>query len=289
MNTPKLQVAYEPSPVEVLPIRKATRLESIRIAGLRVEHSIPAEKRFLIPIFFVHGMWCTGEVYRRLMLEMAEFGYECFSLTLRGHEDDYPIEKVGAISIADHIGDVGRVLTEFGQGVILAGHSMGALVTARVAGQNPEFIAAHIGLASAPPRWVLLGKEAYHRLPKYLNKMILRQSILPTVDDSLALLFNTLTPRAAEAFIRRLRHDSGLVALEIATWKFQLERLACPSLLIGATFDNFTPHQQQVASRLGADFLRVPCSHMMMIDPNFKSVVWAIDDWLKRKLSQAYV
>ena len=255
---------------------------------MRAEHSIPAIKTCKVPFVFVHGMCCEGKIFEVLMKALGNLGYESFAVTLREHRSGPASPGAGRVSIRDHITDVERFLLALGRRVILSGHSMGEIIAASVAKRNESLVVAHIGMTSAPPRGVFMGIKMILRLHRYLLKMILHQPLKLTAADTKYLLFNRLSAHDAEKLIAELGYESGAAAFEMTYWKYDIERLSSPSLVIGAQYDNITPNQRAVARKLGAEFLEVPCCHMVMNDPQYMSVVQVIDTWLNQKIQWAF-
>ena len=262
-------------------------IETITMAGLSVLHSTPTHKRSEHPIVMVHGMWCVGAVWKPLMIALTLLGYECYAITLRGHGDSKQVQDLGKVSINDYITDVELFLLELNQQVILIGHSMGELIAGQVAGRNPSQVVAHVGLTSAPPRGIMMGIRMAIRMPKYLFRIFFGKTLTLSESDARNLLYNTISPEAAEKLIADMVPESGTAAREITVWKFTFRRLMCPALVIGGRRDVLTPNQSALAERLGADYVTVDTSHMLMNDPNTASVVQTIHAWLTQKLTLA--
>jgi pimeloyl-ACP methyl ester carboxylesterase len=232
-------------------------------------------------------MWCTGETFLPIMRALSALGYECYAPTLRGHGDSKHVENLGKVSISDYIADIRGFLKALGQKVVLLGHSMGEIIASNVAMLEPELILAHIGMTSAPPRGMLMGLQTILRMPKYLLRMFQSKPIELTWNDAEALLFNRVPTEYHEALAEAMVPESGTAAREITLGKYAMKRLTCPALVIAGAFDQITPNQEGVARRLGADFRKVDCGHMVMNDPNIGSVISLINTWLRVELPRA--
>ena len=251
------------------------------IAGLTVDHQSPREKLFECPIVLVHGMLSTAKVFHPLMETLVQGGYECYAITLRGHGDSMPVDDLGKVSIKDYIDDVERVLKTLDNAVILIGHSMGAIVTSKVAEMNKGgLVLGHVSMTSAPPLGVIMGSGMIRRLPRYLSSILAGEAFSMTYDDAMALLFNTMSPEDAEQAFYEMTPESGTVAREIMFWKHRLKRLHCKALHIGARFDKITPHQRIIARMLGADYKEVNSGHMLTRGSDNITVANVVDTWI---------
>lgn len=252
-------------------------------AGLSVEHSIPAVRKYKYPIVFIHGMWCTGETWLPYLKAFSAASFECFAPTNRGRWDSIQVENLGKVSINDFIADGCNFIRELDQEVILIDHSMGVLIGANVAAKCPGFVKAHVSLTSAPPRGMRMGFKAMLRMPKYLWEMCRKKPLELSPADAKVLLLNNVPQERHKELLAGMCAESGTAAMEITLHRFGVKRLHCPSLHIGARLDTITPKQRGVAKRLGADFAEVTSGHMVMYDPNADSTFKTINTWLAKK------
>jgi pimeloyl-ACP methyl ester carboxylesterase len=120
-------------------------------------------------------------------------------------------------------------------------------------------------------------------MPKYLWKMLTGKAFMPSKIDAAKWMFNTMSGKRLEECLELLCPDSGTVCREIAFWKHSFRPLPCPTLVIGAVYDEFTPNQRAVAEKFGAEYVEVPCCHALICDNNYMSVVAVIDAWISKK------
>ncbi len=259
---------------------------SEKIAGLSVLHSIPAVRRFILPLVFIHGAWCTGVMFKWFMTMLAHLGFESYSITLRGHGDSKEVEDIGKVMLKEYVDDVCDVIEAIGEPVILIGHSMGALVTFKAARRKASHVLGAIFLASAPPTGIIMGWRMLLRLYKYIARVGKRQSTFLKTEDAKILLFNRCEEKDIPEHMSHMCPESGTVAIEQILWMHNYKPLHCPTLVIGGEFDNICPYQGSIRRRLKATFVEVPCGHMMMIDPQGSLVVVAITEWLEEKLGR---
>ena len=188
---------------------------------------------------------------------------------------------LGRVAIRDYINDCVDAIRAIGRRkVIIVSHSMGTLIGAKVAEENPDLVAGYIGMASAPPRWVVMGPRTVLKMPKYFGKMLGKHTFTLNARDARDLLLNGLCEKYIREALSQMCPESGTAAMEVTLGKYAMHELSCPSLLIGGKFDRITPFQRPVAKKLGAKYIELALPHMMMA--NVPLVSATIDGWLKR-------
>jgi pimeloyl-ACP methyl ester carboxylesterase len=262
--------------------------ETIRdeiIAGLHVIHVVPGNKRFIHPFVFIHGMMSDAAMFIVVMRWLAKLGFESYSIDLPGHgkSDIGEGRSLKSASMDDYIVAVEQFLKTMSARVIIAGHSMGAVIGAQLAaGIYRHNIAGFVSLMSGPPRGVTLGPETMKRMPKYLPCMAPwnYRTIMLTKKDAREIAFNRLTDEQFKDAFPRLQAESGKVGLEITVMKYGMKRLDCPVLVIKGAHDLMAPNQERISRKLGGKLVTVNCCHMFMFDSNANEVVTEIFKWV---------
>jgi len=253
------------------------------IAGLRVYHAIPDVQMSALPLVFTTGVWVKSEALMAFQKALAERGYESYVLTFCGHRNGVPVSDLGKITIGDYAEDIEILVNTIGKPVILAPWSMSVIPASKVAKCN-HLVKGFISMTSAPPRGVTLSIGTMALMPKYLWKMLSGQAFMPSKTDAEKWMFNGISGKRLEECLDLLCPDSGTVCREIASWKHSFHPLPCPTLVIGAKYDKFTPNQRTVAEKFGTkDYEEVPCCHALVCDENYMSVVAVIDAWVSKK------
>ncbi len=91
------------------------------------------------PIVFLHGVLRNGRCFAPLFPVLTP-GWSVHSLDLRGHGAS---EAASRYLVIDYVDDVAAYLRErVGRPAIVYGHSLGAMVAARLARQQPELVSA---------------------------------------------------------------------------------------------------------------------------------------------------
>jgi len=254
-----------------------------RIAGLRVYHAIPDVRLSPLPLVFTTGVWVKPEALMAFQKALAERGYESYILIPCGHRDGVPVADLGKVTISNYAEDIEMLVNAIGKPVILVPWSMSVIPASKVAERN-HLVKGFISMTSAPPRGVLISIGTMALMPKYLWKMLTGKAFMPSKTDAAKWMFNTMSGKRLEECLKLLCRDSGTVCWEIASWKHSFHPLPCPTLVIGAKYDRFTPNQRAVAKKFGTkDFEEVPCCHALICDENYMSVVAVIDAWISKK------
>lgn len=99
------------------------------VEGLEVFSCLPAKKSSRPPVLFIHGAFAGGWMWTETFMPfLAEAGYPCYALSLRGHGGSQGRAQIDWHSINDYIADVGTVADWLGTPPVLIGHSMGGFV-----------------------------------------------------------------------------------------------------------------------------------------------------------------
>ena len=160
--------------------REITETES----GLCLEHFRPEQRRGGPPILFVHGNFCGSWCWQQLMGYFAARGRSCYAVNFRGHWLSKGHASLGAATTEDYVADVEASLEVIEDKPIVVGHSMGGLVSQKVAEQNQ--IAALILLDSGPCKQVT---ETHFR-PNPQTLSLLQDMFKPAEDGTVSLAPN---------------------------------------------------------------------------------------------------
>ena len=132
-------------------------LDEVTVQGgaLRVARAGPPPNEAEAVVLAVHGITSSQMAWRTVARELAGRNRVCLlAPDLRGRGQSAALP--GPYGMAAHVSDLLAVLDDAGVGrVVLAGHSMGAYVVARLAAEHPERAAAVVlldgGLSIALP------------------------------------------------------------------------------------------------------------------------------------------
>jgi len=254
-----------------------------RIGDLLLERIRPRSPAKALPLLFVHGMWGSNWYWESYLRAAAEAGWDAWALNLRGHGGSRPVPNLGDVSVSDYVQDVLDCLRVLGE-VVLVGHSMGGLVAQKVA--EVGGVRAAVFLTSAAPQGiVVLRWPVLRRMARYAFPMAANRPFLATRPHADALLLNRLSPeRRAEAYAR-LVPESGRAARELAFGLVPVDenRVECPTLVVGAEWDQITPVgvQRRIAAKYDADYLEMAGhAHMLMLEEGGERPIKEILTWV---------
>jgi lipase len=126
--------------------------EKVAVPGgtLAVAHAGPPPDRADAVVLAIHGITSNLMVWRAVARHVADGArVSILAPDLRGRGESAALP--GAYGIAAHVEDMLAVLDHFGVGrAVLAGHSMGAYVAARLVGEHPERAAGLVLVDGGP-------------------------------------------------------------------------------------------------------------------------------------------
>ena len=207
-------------------------------------------------LVFIHGMFCTSRVFDKLVQHFHSLGFECLAVTLPYHGAPIgatPHPKLGTTSLADYVVFLQENLAQLGERYILVGHSMGGLLTMKMAALpeiNPEMI---VLLAPAPPAgvwalewsvirsfWGMLGKWNFWKNPGSL-----------TFEQISWAMLNQVPEQDRRAIYDILTYESGRAGFEMGFALMLKEQpsavdyaqIGCPVTIFVGTEDRTTPYK----------------------------------------------
>lgn len=248
------------------------------------------------PMVFVHGMSGFAAYLVDLMEYFARRGRICYAPDIVGHGERHRDDLVG-VSVRDYIADVDDfiekvVVPAHGQGFIVVGHSMGGLISAKLA-ERPDVTHA-ILVTPAPPKGVLFMPGGFIRFTWTDLLSVVRMGIAGEQFVPSRKMFESLfaDPDASKEVIdlwttRRISNESLLAALELGTSSIHVERekITAALLVIGAAKDVII--HPRVSSRI-AEFFRADfhmletLGHMCPFEAGWEATAVVIEEWLNR-------
>lgn len=124
------------------------------VDGLEIFSCQPAKQSSKPPLLFVHGAFAGGWMWTETFMPfLAEAGYPCYALSLRGHGGSSGRDHIDWLSIADYVDDVKTVVDWLGDDPVLVGHSMGGFVVQKYLEHRPARAVALV--CSVPPQGLI--------------------------------------------------------------------------------------------------------------------------------------
>lgn len=255
--------------------------------GLRVLVEAP-EHATRPPMLLVHGMFGGAWHFEHYQRFFAGRGWSTYAMNLRGHHGSRPVPDLGKVSVKEYVADaleVARALTaEHGRPPVTIGHSMGGLITQKLA--EAGAITAAVLLCSAPPRGVIpFGPTLLRRMVPHLGNILFARPLVASRADADALMFNRTPVEERDAQFERIVPESGRAAREMAlgTIGVDARRVRIPLLSIGTEDDQFVHPRvaRALARRYDGTLLEFARhGHHILLEPGWERSAEAIDHWL---------
>jgi pimeloyl-ACP methyl ester carboxylesterase len=249
------------------------------------------------PILLLHGLTATRRyvLHGSKILERA--GHRTISYDARGHGASGGSHDSSDYSYGHLIADAIAVLDHFGiERLPVGGHSMGAATAAGLALEHPERVSAlvlvgpaHRGAASDnQPRWDSLaeglaeggvdGFVAAYGVPDLPGAY--PETILRVVRQRLS---RHQDPQAQAAALKGITRTTAFDGLS------RLEKIACPTLVVGSRDDTDPDHPLAIAQEYAN---RIPGAALIVEDEGESPLAWRggslsreIDEFLTRVVS----
>lgn len=124
------------------------------VEGLEVYSCLPNKKSSRPPVLFVHGAFAGAWMWTETFMPfLADAGFPCYAVSLRGHGGSQGHEQMEWHSIADYVDDVGTVIDWLGETPVLVGHSMGGFIVQKFLERHETPGAALV--CSVPPQGLI--------------------------------------------------------------------------------------------------------------------------------------
>jgi pimeloyl-ACP methyl ester carboxylesterase len=221
------------------------------------------------PIVLIHGMWCTGANFDRLIEGLKPRGHACVAPTLPAHEVGKAHPEVGNKSLTEYLSFLEDFIRRqnFADAPILIGHSMGGLLAQQLAARIQPF--ALVLLTPAAPagifglRWANFAsffrtfmRWAWWRRPQKLS-----------FHRAVVSAFNGVPREKHVKLYDALVEESGRVVFEIGLWQLDRARasrvdvaaIKCPVYVVSCGEDRLTP--ASVVRKVAALYPHVSMRH----------------------------
>ncbi|RJR21183.1 MAG: alpha/beta hydrolase [Desulfobacteraceae bacterium] len=210
----------------------------ISINGLRL-HYIESGDENARPMILLHGTGDNAHIWDGLISSISKH-FRTIALDQRGHGcSDWAIPP--AYGCDDYVSDILEFVDDLQlEGIVLIGHSMGALHATRFASIKPQKVAGliHVDIEPSPPLWnkkYLL--NLYHTLPDYYASTEdfvrqLQQTSPFAEKDLLLQLANHALHEGVDGWLRPRFDKEVLRHFDQYDLSHDLVRITCPALII---------------------------------------------------------
>ncbi|MCD4681934.1 MAG: alpha/beta hydrolase [Bacteroidales bacterium] len=253
-------------------------------------------------ILMIHGMcagpWCWDNYQKYFESE----GYKCIKSTLRFHEMDpnnKPDPQLGTISLLDYIDDLVEEINQLEELPIIMGHSMGGLLTQKLA--EKRLAKAAILLTPATPAGIFNFKFSQVKTFWSIQNTsgFWKKPIRFTFHEFKYGVLNLLPPDKQKEIYEKLVFDSGKALAEIAYWFFDSKnatkvdesKVTCPVLVIGGGRDRITP--SSLTRKVAMKYKAVSTykefennAHWIIGEDGWEEIAGFTNHWLKREMQK---
>lgn len=259
----------------------------------------PRIARYKQPIHFLHGMAGFAGYLIPPMLHKAELGFTCYAHDIAGHGERHE-ENIRGMGVLDYVADASDFIDKVirpkhgNAPLILAGHSMGGLMAAKLAELRDDV--GHVVLVTpAPPQGVPYLPGGAMKLS--ISDVLAMLSMAcggPRFIPSRRFLDSLFADSVASKSIidlwekRQISNESLLAALELGFAQIRVdpEKISAPMLVIGANKDVVV--HPSVAARIAAYFgaekyTHEHLGHMCPFEFGWEENSRVIAEWLTRQ------
>lgn len=238
------------------------------------------------PILFLHGVFGRPSLLEPWTRLFQSAGYTVHAPALPGREptDEEVLARTGidecfAVALAAY--------DRIGEPAIVIGHSMGGLLTQRIAAaRSPR---AAVLLAPVPPGVLWPRLRTLPHLFPILPRILAGTPFLPSTRTMREVPLSTLPAAEQDEVIPRLVRDSGRVFREMSmgagSTKVDASAVTCPVLCVSAGADqNVAPWiSRRIAKRYGAQRHDHPGKpHWIIAESALDDVAPPVLEWLRR-------
>ncbi len=209
-------------------------------------------------VVMIHGLCCTGDVWRNFRGRFEAGGWRVSTPTLRPDCRVVcdPPPALTRLGLGDYASDlereISRIVRDTGHAPALIGHSMGGLLAQMLCARAP--VRAAVLLAPVPAGRSSVVVRSLWALRDLLRPASRHEPFRIGRRAAFHRLFNRATPAVREREWKALVYESPRVARELAVDRPQADprAVSVPTLTIGGGKDRFVP--PRVARRVAARY-----------------------------------
>ena len=258
------------------------------IEGLEVYSCLPSKKSKLPPVLFIHGAFAGGWMWTETFMPfLADAGYPCYALSLRGHGGSHGKDHIDWHSITDYVDDVKTVVDWLGETPALIGHSMGGFVVQKYL-EHHDVLGVTL-LCSVPPQGLIASQfHLMFQKPQLFMEINRIMAGDYTDADALreALFAGEVDEAMLAAWLTRMQSESHRALWDMSM--FNLPNIHAmhrpPMMILGAEHDVLVPAflVQATAHTYGLPVhIFRGMGHAVTHEKEWPLVAATLRDWLK--------
>ena len=235
------------------------------------------------PLLFLHGAFGDHSSFENFVRYFSDEGYDCYALSRRGRHGVSPKDLSG-VSVEDYYQDVEKMVAAIKEKPILLGHSLGGLLTLRIA--EDRKCSAAVLLASAPPGMWIPPVGSLPKLMPYMGTMMRGKAFLMSDEGFGSLALNCVPEDQRKVVTDMFVPESGLILRELmfGAIRVEVKKVEVPVLCVGALDDRLMAKRtiRSTARRFGAELQEHPGhGHFFVQEPGWEKIAQGILRWLQ--------
>ena len=199
------------------------------------------------PVLMLHGMCCTGEVWKQFRTFFEARGARVHTPTLRPEQRirARPPRELRQLCFEDYVRDVvevaGEIERDAGQKPVVIGHSMGGLLAQALAERGA--VQAAVFISPSPPAGVRTFAAHAWWATMAVGKVLgaVPSAIMPTRGTTNSIVFNRVPRDEREAAFGTMVHESGRAFLDLGKFAIDEKSIRVPVLTVAASQDRLVP------------------------------------------------
>lgn len=248
--------------------------------------------RLRAPVLMLHGMCCTGDVWRQFREFFEARGARVHTPTLRPElrVRERPSRALRKLSFEDYVEDVVQIAAEIeqreGERPVVIGHSMGGLLAQALAERNK--VQAAVFISPSPPAGVrTLAAHAWWATMAVGGAIgAVPSAILPARRTADSIVFNRVPHDERNAAFVGMVHESGRAFFDLGRFAVDEKNIRVPVLTVAASKDRLVPASlvrltARKYAAVGGELLEYPDhGHWLYAEPGWEKPAAEIYDWL---------
>jgi pimeloyl-ACP methyl ester carboxylesterase len=253
------------------------------------------------PVLMIHGMSCTGAVWREFRTYFESRGAKVYTPTLR------PELRVSIrarapkalrdLSLHDYVSDleqeIEHIEQETGMTPAVIGHSMGGLLASALAARGR--VAAGVFISPAAPAGIrTFQSNLFWKAYTFAHRMRWTPPIVRASRRTMdRMVLNAMPAEVRETVLEAMVCESGRVFAEFANFPIDELQVKCPVLVIAGGRDRLIPAAlvrltgKKFAAG-GGEYREYPNhGHWLYAEPGWEIVAKDVFDWLENALERS--
>jgi pimeloyl-ACP methyl ester carboxylesterase len=244
------------------------------------------------PVLMLHGMCCTGEVWKHFRGFFEERGARVYTPTLRPEQRTHarPPRELRKLGFEDYVRDVVEIAAEIerenGAPPVVIGHSMGGLLAQALAERGK--VQAAVFISPSPPAGVRTFAAHAWWATMAVGRALgaVPSAIRPTRGTTNSIVFNRVPQDEREAAFVGMVHESGRAFLDLGSYAINEQSIRVPVLTVAASQDRLVPaslvrRTAQKYANVGGELIEYPGhGHWLYAEPGWEKPATEIYDWL---------